>query len=73
MQTVGQGIAYYSIILMTIGSYQRIRIRLSIQPEAIFSLEFNAANTNTAAISVNDVIGFVFHINVQFVKVGSVG
>ena len=52
VNTVGYCIAYHSKILMSVGANQRTLVGFSVQPETVFALEFNATDTDSAAIAV---------------------
>ena len=60
-------IAHYREVLMAVSSYQWCFIRPSVQPESGFSLEFDAADPDSAAVSVYYVALFVTNADNQIV------
>ena len=73
MQAVGQGVAYHGKVLVAIGTDERIRVGLAVQPKAVLPTELDAADADASPIAVHRIAVFVLHIDVQVIKVGRIG
>ena len=72
MNAIGNGIPndseILSEILMPIGAYQRPPVWFPVQPKTILSFELNAANPDTAAITIYHIPLFIFYPNKQVIE-----
>ena len=70
MKSIGDCISHNGIVLMTIGTDEGLAIGFPIQPESVFPLELDAADTDATTIAIHHISLLVADAYNEVIEVG---